>query len=75
MSALGGLLVVLLDESIDVLAAIATVVNLDEVPMVAHINARTSGGVKAVDVDFVVDADFGMASGNAPGRLITDPTH
>jgi hypothetical protein len=38
--------------------------------MVAHMNARTLSGIIAVDVD-----DFGMAWGNALGRLLTNSAY
>ena len=67
MSGLGRLLYVLLVQGVDALAAISTVADLDWVAMVAQMNARTLSGIIAMDVE-----DFGMAWGNAIGRLLID---
>jgi hypothetical protein len=67
VSGLGRSLDVLLDKGVDALAPISVVANLDRVPMVAQMNARTLNGIIVVDVE-----DFGMAWGNALGRLLTD---
>ena len=67
MSSLGSLLDVLLNKGVDALAAIYVVADLDWVAMVAQMNACTLSGVIAMDVE-----DFGMAWGNAHGRLPTE---
>jgi hypothetical protein len=67
VNGLGRSLDVLLDKGVDALATISAVANLDWVPMVAQMNARTLSGIIAVDVE-----DFSMAWGNALGRLFTD---
>ena len=57
----------LLDEGVDTLAAISAVADLDEVTMVAKMNAHPLSGIIVVDVK-----DFGNAWCNALGRLIAD---
>lgn len=61
---------VLLDKGDDALAAISAIADLDWVVMVAEVNARTLSGVTAVDIKI-----FGVARGNAGGRLLTDSAH
>jgi hypothetical protein len=70
MSGLGRSLDVLLDKGVDALAAISAIANLDWVAMITKMNARTLSGVIAVDVE-----DFGVAWGNARGKLLTDSAH
>jgi hypothetical protein len=70
MSGLGRSFHVLLNEDVDVLAAICAVANLDGVGMVAQMNANTLNGVIAVDIE-----DFGVAWCNALGRLFTNSAH
>jgi hypothetical protein len=62
------LLDVLLDEGVDALAAMPAVANLDEVTMIAKMNARPLSGNIVVDVE-----DFGNAWCNALGRLFANP--
>jgi hypothetical protein len=61
---------VLLDLGVYALATISEVAYLDWVAVVAQMNACTLSGVIAVDVE-----DFGVAWGNARGRLLTNSTH
>ena len=60
----------LLDEGVDMLAAIPVVADLDKVTMVAKMNARPLSGIIAVDVE-----DFGNAWCNALRRLFADLAH
>ena len=67
VSGLGRSLHVLLDKGVVALATIFAVADLDRVVMVAEMNARMLSGGIAVDVE-----DFGVAWGNARGRLFTN---
>ena len=66
VSGLGRSLYVFLQEGVDALATISAVANFDRMKMVAKMNAGTLSAVIAMDVE-----DFGMAWGNALGRLLT----
>jgi hypothetical protein len=56
MTGLGHLLHVFLDKGVDTLVVIPTLIDLDEVTMVANMNARSMSGIIAVEVE-----DFGNA--------------
>ena len=70
ISGLGSLLDVIIDEGVNVFAAIFAVADLDGVAMVAHMNARTLSDVIVVDVE-----DFGVAWYNARGGFLTNLAH
>jgi hypothetical protein len=58
---------VLLDEGVDTFAAISAAADLDDVTMVAKMNAHPLSCIIAVDVE-----DFGNAWCNALGKLLAD---
>jgi len=70
VSGLGRSLDVLLDEGVNVFAAIPSTADLHGVTMIAKMNAPPLSGIIAVDVE-----DFGHAWWNALGRLFPDLAH